>query len=114
MIRIVTTKGADIIPEGVKRVVIGKQDGDLRLKWGRIENLSEQYAELIETAEGKWEIKVLDPAKKITVRGDILQRNTFIALANLEDLKNSGDLVEILGEVKFKLVQQEEETGLTT
>ncbi len=100
------------IPEEVNRVVIGKENGELRLKWERTENLNEQYAELKQADAGKWEIKILNPTKGIKVRGDILQRSTVIALANMRNLNKTGDLVEIPDEINFKLV--EEEAGLTT
>ncbi len=102
------------IPEEVKKVVIGKEGDELRLKWTNLETLSKKYAELAQGASGKWEIEILNSTKEIMVRGDMLQRSTVIALANMGDLKNSGDLVEIVGEITFKLVEEIEETGLTT
>ena len=112
MIRIVARNGSQTIPEGTNRVVIGKEKGILRLKWKNIENLNERYAELKQDDKGKWEITILDPKQHIKVRGDTLQQSTFIALANIRDLKNSGDLIEIAGTI-FKIAEEVEETGLT-
>lgn len=94
------------VPQGTNRVVIGKQGDELRLKWTNLEALTEPYAELIETTPGNWELKTLNPPNGIYIRGDLLQRNTIIALANMRNLEGSGDLVEIRDQLTFKLVEE--------
>ena len=111
MIRIVTTKGASVIPPGVKKIVLGKQLDDtgdevLKLKWSNTKDLNEQLLGIQEVDDTVWQITALGN-NPVFVRGDLLVRTTAIALADVNRLKETGDLVEVPGLIKFKLAYGE-------